>query len=58
MKHTSILALLALLCVACGQKGPLYLPPPEPANASQDSDEAEPEAETAPQQSQPKKGPY
>lgn len=27
MKH-AVAALIALLCVACGQKGPLYLPKP------------------------------
>ncbi|WP_054773957.1 LPS translocon maturation chaperone LptM [Methylogaea oryzae] len=30
MKYSLILALLALLSAGCGQKGPLYLPPPEP----------------------------
>jgi hypothetical protein len=33
MKPMLLFALLAVLCAGCGQKGPLYLPPPEQESA-------------------------
>ncbi|BBL72319.1 LPS translocon maturation chaperone LptM [Methylogaea oryzae] len=56
MKYSLILALLALLSAGCGQKGPLYLPPPEAAGDSQNGADAEQGNKAAKQQSQSQKG--
>lgn len=52
MKKITLFALLTLAGVGCGQKGPLYLPPPDPVTP--------PPAETkkpTPEQSQPQQEP-